>query len=159
MAAVIGHTGPLIALARIDSLFIPRILFSRIRIPETVGRECRQKSGKDSRRIEEAVQDGWISIVRVNLERADLPLSSSLGRGETEAIQLAVETPQSLLILDDRLARRQALRRGLAFIGTVRLLWLAEQRRVIDDAEAIVQRMTADGYRISPRILQQLKAR
>ena len=159
MAAVISDAGPLIALARIDSLFIPRILFSRIRIPEAVGRECRQKPGEDSRRIEDAVQDGWISIVRLNLERADLPLSSSLGRGETEAIQLAVETPQSLLILDDRLARRQALRRGLAFIGTVRLLWLAEQRRVIDDAEAIVQRMTADGYRISPRILQQLKAR
>ena len=41
--------------------------------------------------------------------------------------------------------------------GTVRMLLLAEQRSVIDDAEAVIQRMTAGGYRISPRILQQLK--
>lgn len=96
--------------------------------------------------------------MHVDLERTGLSLSSSLGRGEAEAIQLAEETPQSLLILDDRVARRQALRRGLAFIGTVRLLWLAEQRGVIDDAEVIIQRMIGVGYRISPRILQQLKA-
>ncbi len=43
-------------------------------------------------------------------------------------------------------------------MGTVRLLWLAEQRRVIDDVEVIIQRMIGVGYRISPRILQQLKA-
>lgn len=134
------------------------MLFSRIRIPEAVERECSQKPGDDSRRIEEAVRDGWISVVHVDLERTGLSLSSSLGRGEAEAIQLAGETPQSLLLLDDRVARRQALRRGLAFMGTVRLLWLAEQRRVIDDAEVIIQRMIGAGYRISPRILQQLKA-
>ena len=134
------------------------MLFSRIRIPEAVERECSRKPGDDSRRIEEAVRDGWIGVVHVDLERTGLSLSSSLGRGEAEAIQLAEETPQSLLILDDRVARRQALRRGLAFIGTVRLLWLAEQRGVIDDAEVIIQRMIGVGYRISPRILQQLKA-
>ena len=134
------------------------MLFSRIRIPEAVERECRRKPGDDRHRIEEAVQDGWISVVHVDLERSGLTLSSSLGRGEAEAIQLADETPQSLLVLDDRVARRQALRRGLAFVGTVRLLWLAEQRQLIEDAEVIVQRMVAAGYRISPRILNQLKA-
>ena len=134
------------------------MLFSRIRIPEAVRLECRQKPGEDSRRIEEATQDGWISVVHVDLERTDLPLSSSLGKGEMEALQLAAETPQSLLILDDRLARRHALRRGLSYIGTVRMLFLAEQRRVIDDAQVIIQRMIGGGYRISPRILQQLKA-
>ena len=159
MAVVVSDAGPLIALAKTDSLFIPRMLFSRIRIPEAVERECSQKPGDDSRRIEEAVQDGWIGVVHVGLERTSLSLSSSLGRGEAEAIQLAEETPQSLLILDDRVARRHALRRGLPFIGTVRLLWLAEQRRVIEDAETVVQRMSEGGYRISPRILQQLKAR
>ncbi len=39
------------------------------------------------------------------------------------------------------------------------MLLLAEQRSLIDDAETVVQRMTANGYRISPRVLQQLKAR
>ena len=50
------------------------------------------------------------------------------------------------------------MRCGLAYLGTVRMLLLAEQRQVIDDAEALIRRMTASGYRISPQILQQLQA-
>ena len=34
---------------------------------------------------------------------------------------------------------------GVACIGTVRTLLLAEQRSVIDDAAAVIQRMTAAG--------------
>ena len=158
MAVVISDAGPLIALAKVDSLFVPRALFSRLRIPEAVRRECVRKPGPDTRRIEEAIRDGWIDVVAVDLDPVDPRFSLRLGRGETEAIQLALKTARSLLIMDDRLARRQALRCGIAYIGTARMLLLAEQRSVIDDAEVIVHRMTAAGYRISPRILQQLKA-
>ena len=158
MAVVISDTGPLIALAKVDSLFVPRALFSRLRIPEAVLHECVRKPGSDARRIERAVRDGWIGVVPVDLEPAGPRFSLRLGSGETEAIQLALQTAQSLLIVDDRLARRQAKRYGLDHIGTVRLLLLAEQRSVIDDAEAVIRRMAASGYRISPRILRQLQA-
>ena len=159
MAVVISDPGPLIALAKVDALFVPRALFSRLRIPEAVRHECVRKPGEDTRRIEQAIREGWISVVSTaELELASPGFSLSLGKGETEAIELALETPQSLLVVDDRLARRQALQCGLAYIGTARMLLLAEQRRVIDDAEAIVGRMTARGYRIAPRVLQQLKA-
>ena len=157
MAVVISDAGPLIALAKVDSLFVPKMLFSRIRIPEAVRDECARKPGEDARRIEQAIDDGWIRVVSVKPEPADRSFSRSLGRGETEAIRLALETTQSLLIVDDRLARRQARQRGLAHVGTVRMLLEAEERRVIHDAEVMVQRMTASGYHISPRILQQLK--
>ena len=159
MAVVISDAGPLIALAKVDSLFIPEALFSRLRIPEAVWLECRQKPGEDRRRIEQAANDGWLSVVTVTVEHASRRFSPSLGRGEIEAIQLALVTTQSLLIMDDRLARRQAMQCGLEYIGTVRMLLMAEQRSVIDDAETVIQRMTASGYRISPRILQQLKRR
>lgn len=158
MAVVISDAGPLIALAKVDALFVPRALFSRLRIPEAVRDECVRKPGEDTHRIEQAIRAGWIRVASVKPAPAERGFSLSLGRGETEAIELALETPQSLLIIDDRLARRQALRCGLAYIGTVRMLLLGEERQVIRDAEAIVQRMTAAGYRISPRILQQLKA-
>ena len=81
------------------------------------------------------------------------------GPGEIDALQLPMETRPSLLIVDDRLATRPALRLGLDYIGTVRMLLLAERRSLIDDAETVVQRMTANSSRISPRVLQQLKAR
>ena len=158
MAVVISDAGPLIALAKTDSLFILQALFSRIRIPEAVRLECLRKPGEDSRRVEQAMHDGWLGVAPVTLEASSRRFSATLGSGETEAIQLALETAQSLLIVDDRLARRQAMRFGVDCIGTVRTLVLAEQRSVIDDAEAVIRRMTAAGYRISPRILRQLKA-
>ena len=155
MALVVSDAGPLIALARIDSLFILEHLFSRIRIPEAVWLECREKPGEDSRRIERAESEGWLSVAPVTLER---PYPRSLGRGEVEAIQLARESVPSLLILDDRLARREAMRLGLDYIGTARLAYLAERASIIDDAESLVQRMTEGGYRISPQVLERLKA-
>ena len=39
------------------------------------------------------------------------------------------------------------------------MLLLADRRSLTDDAETVVQRMTANGYRTSPRVLHQLKAR
>ena len=155
MARVISDAGPLIALAKADSLFVPRDLFSRIRIPEAVWLECVQKTGADSRRIEQAASEGWLNVVSVATKRSHPP---SLGIGEVEAIQLALETEKALLIMDDRLARREATRRGLDYIGTVRMLHLAEQRSIVDNAEATIQRMAECGYRISPLILRQLRA-
>ncbi|MDE0222043.1 MAG: hypothetical protein OXJ90_22440 [Spirochaetaceae bacterium] len=157
MARVISDAGPLIALAKIDALFIPRDLFARIRIPEAVWIECREKPGEDSRRIEQAAHEGWLEVVSVASGRAARP--QSLGPGEGEAIQLALETENALLIMDDRLARREAMRHGLSYIGTARMLYMAERRSLIDDAAVVVQHMAACGYRISPLLLQQLRAR
>ena len=59
--------------------------------------------------------------------------------------------------MDDRLARREAIRHGLSYIGTARMLHLAEVRSLVHSAEAVVNRMAECGYRISPMLLQQLK--
>ncbi len=159
MAVVVSDAGPLIALAKVDALFVAQRLFARLQIPEAVWSECRGKPGDDSRRIEQAGRDGWLRVVKLTPEATRKRFPPSLGRGEIEALQLAMETRPSLLIVDDRLARRQALQLGLDYIGTARMLLLAERRSLIDDAETVVQRMTANGYRISPGVLQQLKAR
>ena len=113
-----------------------------------------EKQGEDSRRIEQAAREGWLEVVSVATGQAH---SQSLGTGEVEAIQLASETGNALLIIDDRLARREAMRHGLSYIGTARMLHLAEVRSIIDSAEVVLQRMAACGYRISSLLLQQLK--
>ncbi len=64
----------------------------------------------------------------------------------------------SLLIVDDRLARREAQRLGLSFIGTARVLWIAEQRGLIRSAEEVAGHMAANGYRISPSLLEKIKS-
>ena len=64
----------------------------------------------------------------------------------------------SLIILDDRLARKFAIASGVDFVGTVRLLDIAEQKGLIDSAELTIKEISSNGYRISPDILSIIRA-
>jgi hypothetical protein len=158
---LIADAGPLIAFASLDLLFVLKALFSQMTITESVRAECSAKPGSDAQRIATAFEAGWL-CVEPDIERVLEPaegLSPSLGAGETDSIRLALRAPEdTLLILDDRLARRYALRRGLSIVGTVRLLDVAEHRGLVPDAADCIARMAAQGYRISPDLLLHLRA-
>ena len=82
-----------------------------------------------------------------------------MGVGESDSIRHTLESPAaSLLIVDDRLARRIALKRRINIVGTVRLLDMAEQRGLIKSAEQCIAEMTANGYRISVDLLQKIRS-
>ena len=154
---VIADAGPLIAFAAVDQLDLLRKLFGTVQVAESVRRECAAKPAADSHRIEQAVADGWL------VEQAHIPdkdtAPSSLGTGEWSSIRLAERDPEdSLLILDDRLARRYAIARGLKVVGTVRLLVLAENQALIQDAANVIRQMRGHGYRISPQLLEQVRS-
>lgn len=152
---VLADAGSLIALACLASLHLLQCLFGRVVIPTAVHAECMAKDTEDSRRIAEAITQGWLLI-----ETPTTPppaLHRGLGEGEKQAIGLALSRKNALLILDDRLARRQAASLGLAFIGTVRLLWIAEQRGLAGSAEAALETLRQGGYRISPEVLRRIR--
>ncbi len=152
---VLTDAGPLIALARLDALFILARLFGRVVAPAAVVDECKAKETEDSRRINTAIQTGWIKIEVPTMPLPEMP--RSLGEGEKQVIALAQTHPQSLLILDDRLARKHAARLGLAFLGTARLLNFAERQGLIDSAELSVEALRQSGYRISPDVLEHIR--
>lgn len=153
---VVADAGPLIAFATADLLSVLKALFGGIIVTEAVRTECSTKPGIDWRRIAAAIEDGWLVVETAPASNA--VLSPSLGPGETESIRLALQDPEeTLLILDDRLARRYALRLGLQFVGTARLLHLAERRGLVPDAGACIARMAERGYRISLTLLAQVR--
>lgn len=53
-----------------------------------------------------------------------LPIVADLGPGEREALALGTETPDSLVILDDALARQYARMLNLKLTGTLGILSL-----------------------------------
>jgi len=57
----------------------------------------------------------------------------------------------------NRLARQYVLRRGLSLIGSARVLLLAEEQGMIASAHAAVEAMAANGYRISPALLDVIQ--
>lgn len=155
---VIADAGPLIALAKVNLLAVLAQLFGAVLISETVQQECLAKAGEENQRIQQAIATGIIQISTPAQTALPLALSRSLGAGERDAIYLAMQSENALLIMDDLLARKQAVKLGLAFIGTVRLLDIAEKQGIIADAEAVIDAISSTGYRISKNILQQLRA-
>jgi predicted nucleic acid-binding protein len=154
MAVVVADAGPLIALARVDALDLLRELFGRILVPEAVRAECCAKPGPDADRIAAAITRKWLVVTPATMPDVR---AAQLGRGERQTLALAQAHPSALLLVDDRLARREAARLGLPFIGTVRVLWVGEQRGLIPSAERIVGQMRANGYRISVELLEVIR--
>ncbi len=154
---VIIDAGPLIALASIDVLPVLRGLFSQICVTSSVRDECLAKAGADAQRIATAISEGWLGVQPV--KNADQPLSPSLGLGESDSIRFALEAPEStLLIADDRLARRYALQKGVNIVGTVRLLDLGERQGLIESTERCINEMIVYGYRIPVDLLRKIRS-
>ena len=154
---VIADAGPLIALARIDCLPILKSIISKIYVVESVISECFAKSDLSKQRIELALNDQW--LIKYSPNRPKVNFSKSLGQGETDSIYFALnDVRHALLILDDRLARRYALKNGLNIVGTVRLLVLAEKQGLINSAETCVNEMIETGYRVSLDLLFKIQS-
>jgi predicted nucleic acid-binding protein len=157
MAVVISDAGPLIALAKIDHLNLLHLLFGSVLVTKAVIAECIDGKSEDATRIEKAVQTGLLQQVENPIFQHQL--SRSLGIGEQSSIEFALQQQEkTLLIIDDALARKHALRHEeLAVIGTAAILFTAQQRKLVDDAEDLILQLNQVGYRISPAIVAQLK--
>lgn len=154
MVVIISDTGPLLALAGVDQLNILQELFKTVLIPEAVQSERIAKQDSAAQHIEIAIQQGWLEVRQAPCPQ-DFPVS--LGDGEQEAMQLATQLQNAMLIMDDRLARREALHRNLAFVGTAKILWTAQQRGIIPSAALLINAMAANGYHISAKLLEQFQ--
>ncbi|NEQ40031.1 MAG: DUF3368 domain-containing protein [Okeania sp. SIO3I5] len=66
---------------------------------------------------------------------------TELGARDREALALALEIPETLLILDDGLARRYAQLLKLEYIGTLGVLLKAKQKGYLDRVKPILDRL------------------
>jgi predicted nucleic acid-binding protein len=78
--------------------------------------------------------------------------SLHLDRGETEAISLALELGAQLLV-DERLGREAASSRGVRVAGTLAVLSLAAERKLLDLPSA-VNKLRATTFRASAALYQ-----
>ncbi|TPQ24245.1 DUF3368 domain-containing protein [Methylomonas sp. EFPC3] len=156
MAVVIADAGPLIALAKIGQLPLLPALFHQITVTQAVADECLCNLTRDGLLIRQALATAWVQCV-ANPEPKH-KLSKSLGPGEQSSIELALQrSGKSLLILDDGLARKQALRMHLDIVGTAAVLFAGQRKGLLDNAEAAVTQLNQAGYRISASVVAELK--
>ena len=117
---MVCNTSPLQYLHQIGQLRILPALAGSIIVPISVQAELDAgiAKGLDLPKIENL---NWIQI-RAPISVKAASLITDLGPGESQVLMLALETPGSIALLDDGLARRVAIARGIPIKGTLGLL-------------------------------------
>lgn len=120
---VVADSGPLIHLAAMDSLILLRSLYGEIHIPAAVYREV-AITGRGLPGATKVHNATWISrrTIRDHIAATELQSEMRLDEGESEAIVLGTELTDTLLLLDDRNARRVAQKKHLLISGALGVL-------------------------------------
>lgn len=160
---VIADAGPLIALARIDSLALLRGLFENVCITTTVRDEILPEAATfpDSAHLRSTLAEGWIEVVEV--PPSDwTPLNPGVDPGEASSIQTACHWrglgDAVLLVMDDRAGRLEARRCGFDLVGTAAVIGLARAEGLIAAARPLLERLERSGYYLGRSVIAAVLA-
>ncbi len=154
---VISNTSPVFYLHRLGRLELFQKLYQRIVVPEAVVAELQtgRRQGEDApdvRRYE------WIEVRSVR-EPQLLGLSADFGPGEKEVLALALKESESLVIIDEQLAREMARLRGLRVTGTAGVLLKAKQKGYIPAVKPLLDQLVEMHFRLSDEVRNLILSR
>ena len=150
---VVSNSGPIISFARASSLELIKQVLQEIKIPAAVYEEIVLHGGikPGSAEIKDA---NWIKRGTVKNMSLVNQLPLSLGRGEREAIVLAEEL-KTFLLIDDRLARKEAEKRGIICFGSLRILKEAKDKGLIEKVKLKGDELKKAGLRINNSLYER----
>jgi predicted nucleic acid-binding protein len=149
----VADTGPIIAFARLGRLDLLSDVVGVLIIPDAVYEELVVR-GQERPGAAEVAQGTWIHRRAVTDSARIAQLPPALHRGEREAIILAEEL-QAQLLIDEQRGRAIAAARGLAVLGSLRILGEAKRRGFIVQVRPLIEELLASGYWIhEARVIQ-----
>jgi len=141
---IISDTSCLIALERIGHLDLLQKIFTTIYTTQTVAEE-----------FEEHLP-GWILIKEVSNTNMVEKLQLILDAGEASAITLALETENSILIIDEKKGRKVARDLNVAIIGTLKVLLIAKNKGVISSVKQLINELQKHSFRFNKAIVEEV---
>jgi hypothetical protein len=153
---IVSNASPLIALVRIGQLDLLRQLYSEIIIPEAVWHEV-VVEGADQPGAEAVSSASWI-VRRTVMNRPLVHgLQQELDAGEAEAIALAVEIDDALLLMDERLGRDTARHFGIRYTGVVGVLIEAKHKGFVQAIQPLLDALRdLAGFRVSEALYRRV---
>jgi uncharacterized protein len=151
---VVSDTTAIIHLSRINALDLLRQLYATIVIPDAVYHEL-VANGPDEPGAKEAMSLRWIQRRTVKNLEAVRKLAEDLDPGESEAIVLAQEIHADLLIIDEKIGRDHARRRGLTIIGMIGVLIAAKQSGRIPLIRPYLNALISTKFKLSLALYHQ----
>jgi len=94
----------------------------------------------------------WVEIATVIDKYRQLLLEMQIDKGESSAIALALETPDSTLILDDYKARKIVEQLGIPYTGTIGVIIKAKLLGIIPSVKQLLSKIKQTNFRITPEI-------
>ena len=150
---VVSDTSPINYLVLIELQDLLPELFQRVLIPDAVHRELQSTGAPDPIRRFFAEAPNWLEV-RPSPEID--PALPHLDSGEGETISLALSIGADSVLLDERKGRQAARERGLRVSGTLGVMRLAADQKLITLTEAL-DRLEKTNFRVSPRLLNRLR--
>lgn len=150
---VVADTTPVHYLVLLGHADVLHTLYGGVIIPESVFDELQAPATPKAVKEWVANRPDWLEVRRAPVPQ-DLALTA-LDPGECEAIALAEALSADALIIDDRAARREAERRRLRVIGTLRVLDDAAAASLVDLPKAL-QRLQAAGFYLDATLVRFL---
>jgi predicted nucleic acid-binding protein len=150
---VVVNSTPLVAFWSIGRLDVLRGLFREIMIPPAVRDEF-LSTEKETRR-KTLHDESWIRVVALeNQNRA--AVYAGLDEGEAQVLVLAEEQNASLVLIDERKARRYAERLKLPLSGTLGVLLLAKEEGIIPSISPLLKAIQEAGLYLHEELVQQV---
>ncbi|TNF41873.1 MAG: DUF3368 domain-containing protein [Bacteroidetes bacterium] len=141
---IVSDTSCLIALDNIGMLYILKNLFKEVLITP----EVKEEFGNQL--------PNWIIVLQVQNKSKQTEIESKLDKGEASSIALALEIPNSTLIIDEVKGRNIAKNLNIEIIGTVGIIILAGKKGVVNDVISVILKLVNNGFRLSNKIVDRI---
>lgn len=155
---LLADAGPLVALAHIQSLLLPQQLGFQLLVPAAVFAEATYSGKPQAEMIRMAALSPAAGFRVLPAADDPLPELTRLGLGEASALRAARDLGGSVL-MDDLRGRRMAARLGLSFFGTLALLNLAREQRLVASLHPLFEALLKNDYWLPLQPMLDLLAR
>lgn len=152
---IVSDTTPLSELAKISKANILHKIYGEIIIPRQVSDELMMA---DIPAVMAVLKEPWLKVKDVSQPALILKIQTScqLGWGECATFILAKELKADRVLIDDLAARQEAIALGLPVIGTLGILLIAKQRKLLTKIKPVLDDLITNGTRISNALYQEI---
>ena len=135
----------------LDEILVPQAVFEEICVK---GRGL--PGDAELRRL---MNKGLVAVRKIRNRLLVDAMLDPLALGEAEVLALAIEENADYVVIDDKMARMRARNMGLKVIGTLRVLRMIFDAKLIDKNEFIraLETLKNIGFRISDKIIERVK--
>ncbi len=155
MQLVIADTGPINYLILIGHINILPALFEKVILPAVVRDELKHRKAPPAVQHWIADPPSWAEVHQT--AHVHDPSMETLDGGEEDAIALTVELHADLILMDDRDGALIARGKGFRVAGTLGILSMAAEHRLINLSEAF-ERIKRTSFHYQQEIMDRLLA-